>query len=161
MNTKNNVIGKIIFGSGLALALILAAYFPDAARAAEHDPKMGKMPADAMHGDHPAMSMMNHIKTQAEAEELKPGDSMSMTCSKCKTVMVQMVGTDQAHVKMMTIGEKTVCAECGGTAEVVGTGKGTGKNEEVKHVCSKCGDDAMFCSATKPGTGAMQGMKMK
>ncbi len=161
MKTKNNVLGKIIFGSGLALALTLAAYFPGAARAAEHDPKMGKMPAGAMPGAMPPMSMMNHIKTQAEAEALKPGDSMSMTCTKCKTVMVQKVGTDQAHVKMMTIGQKTDCSECGGTAEVVGTGKGQGKNEEVKHVCTKCGDDAMFCSATKPGSGSMPPMKMK
>ncbi len=104
---------------------------------------------------------MSQIKTQAEAEALKPGDSMSMTCSKCKTVMVQKVGTDQAHIKMMTIGEKTTCSERRGTVEVVGTGKGEGKNEEVKHVCSKCGDDAMFCSATKPGSGAMPTMKMK
>ena len=104
---------------------------------------------------------MNHIKTQAEADALKPGDSMSMTCTKCKSVMVQKVGTDKAHIKMMTIGEKTACADCGGTVEVVGTGKGEGKNQEVKHVCSKCGDDAMFCSATKPGSGAMPGMKMK
>ena len=161
MKTKNNVIGKIIFGSGLALALAFAAYFPGVARAAEHDPKMGKMPAGAMKGAQPPMSMMNHIKTQAEAEALKPGDSMSMTCGKCKSVMVQNVTTDKAHIKMMTIGEKTTCADCGGTVEVVGTGKGEGKNEEVKHVCSKCGDDAMFCSATKPGSGAMPPMKMK
>ena len=161
MKTTHTLVSRISFAAGLALALTLATYFPDAARAAEHDPKMGKMPAGAMKGAQPPMSMMNHIKTQAEAEALKPGDSMSMACSMCKTVMVQMVGTDQAHVKMMTIGEKTSCAECGGTAEVVGTGKGKGKNEEVKHVCSKCGDDAMFCSATKPGSGAMPPMKMK
>lgn len=41
-----------------------------------------------------------------------------------------------------------------GTVTVVGTGKGKGKNEEVNHVCSKCGDDAMFACATKPGSGA-------
>ncbi len=161
MKTTNTLVSRISFGSGLALAVTLAAYFPDAARAAEHDPKMGKMPSGAMPGAQAPMSMMNHIKTQAEADALKPGDSMSRPCSKCKTIMVQKVGTDKAHVKMMTIGEKTSCAECGGTAEVVGTGKGEGKNEEVKHVCSKCGDDAMFCSSTKPGSGAMPLMKMK
>ena len=161
MKTTHTLVSRISFAAGLALALTLATYFPDAARAAEHDPKMGKMPAGAMKGAQPPMSMMNHIKTQAEAEALKPGDSMSMTCGKCKSVMVQNVTTDKAHIKMMTIGEKTTCADCGGTVEVVGTGKGEGKNEEVKHVCSKCGDDAMFCSATKPGSGAMPPMKMK
>ena len=147
MKTKNILFGKISISSGLALALAFAVWLPSAARAAEHEGKMGGM-------------NMNHIKTQAEAEALKPGDSMSMTCTKCKSVMVQKVTNDKAHIKMMTIGEKTKCS-CGGTVEVVGTGKGTGKNEEVKHVCSKCGDDAMFCSATKPGSGAMPPMKMK
>lgn len=59
---------------------------------------------------------------------------------------------------MMTVGEKFICFVCGGTVEVVATGKGVGKDAEVKHVCSKCGDDAMFCSATKPGSGSMKDM---
>jgi hypothetical protein len=101
---------------------------------------------------------MNHIMTQAQAEALKPGDSMSMVCSKCKDVMVQKVTDDNAHVKMMTVGEKLMCS-CGGSVEVVATGKGEGKDAEVKHVCSKCGDDAMFCAATKPGSGSMKDMK--
>ncbi len=105
------------------------------------------------------MTHMNHITTQAQAEALKPGDSMSMTCSKCKDVMVQKVTTDNAHVKMMTVGEKVTCGACDGTVEVVATGKGEGKNAEVKHVCSKCGDDAMFCAATTPGSGSMKDMK--
>jgi hypothetical protein len=149
MKTKSNLLSRIGLNSGLALALAFATGFPGAARA-----------ADEMKGMQQPMTM-NHIKTQAEAEALQPGDSMSMACSKCKSVMVQAVTADQMHVKMMTVGEKTTCAKCGGTVEVVGTGIGEGKNEQVKHVCSKCGDDAMFCAATKPGSGAMKGMNMK
>ena len=141
MKTKHNLLSKIKFSSGLAVALAFAVWLPGAARAAEHD-----------------MMQMEHITTQAQAEALKPGDSMSMTCTKCKDVMVQTVSTNNAHVKMMTVGEKVTCPICGGTVEVVATGKGEGKNAEVKHVCSKCGDDAMFCSATKPGSGSMKGM---
>jgi predicted RNA-binding Zn-ribbon protein involved in translation (DUF1610 family) len=84
---------------------------------------------------------------------------MSMTCSKCKDVMVQQVTADNAHVKMMTVGEKFICPVCGGTVEVVATGKGVGKDAEVKHVCSKCGDDAMFCAATKAGSGSTKDME--
>ena len=102
---------------------------------------------------------MPHITTQAEAEALKPGDSIAMVCSKCKFVMMQTVTTDKAHVKLMTIGDRHKCDVCGGSVEVVGTGEGKGKNEVVKHVCSKCGDDAMFVCATKPGSGAMKDMK--
>ena len=63
------------------------------------------------------MMQMEHITTQAQAEALKPGDSMSMTCSKCKNVMVRTVTTDNAHVKMMTVGEKGMCDVCRGTVK--------------------------------------------
>ncbi len=157
MKMKNNLLNKISFSSGLAVALAFAAWLPDTARA-EDDPMPMQNGAMPMQKGSPDMMQMEHITTQAQAEALKPGDSMSMTCIKCKDVMVQKVTTDNAHVKMMTVGEKMVCATCGGTVEVVATGKGEGKNAEVKHVCSKCGDDAMFCSATKPGSGSMKGM---
>ncbi len=147
MKTKNNLLSKLNLSSRLAVALAFAVWWPGAVRAADHEK-----------GAHDMMQMQ-HIMTQAQAEALKPGDSMSMTCNKCKSVMVQKVTTDKAHVKMMTVGEKVMCHACDGTVEVVATGKGTGKNAEVKHVCSKCGDDAMFCSATKPGSGAMKDME--
>lgn len=152
MKTKHNLLSKISLSPGLAVALAFAVWLPGAARAADH-------PADHAKGTN-AMTHMQHIMTQAQAEALKPGDSMAMTCTKCKDVMVQKVTTDKAHVKMMTVGEKLKCS-CGGTVEVVATGKGSGKNAEVKHVCSKCGDDAMFCTATKPGSGAMKDMPME
>lgn len=142
MNTKHNSIRNISLASGLAVALAFAAWLPGTARA-----------ADNAKGAHD-MTQMEHVTTQAQAEALKPGDAMSMTCTKCKEVLVQKVTTDGAHVKMMTVGEKTKCHGCGGSSEGVATGKGEGKNAEVKHVCSKCGDDTMFCSAVKPGTGS-------
>ena len=169
MNKKIKLFGNIRFTSALALSLAVTVWSPGAARADDHPGGHAAAPA-AGHGDEKEMPMkdgqssmtMNQIKTQAEAEALKPGDAMSMACDKCKSVMVQKVGADQAHVKMMTVGEKTTCAKCEGSVSVVGTGKGEGKNEEVKHVCTKCGDDAMFCAATKAGSGAMKdGKDMK
>jgi hypothetical protein len=149
MKMKHNILNKISLSSGLAVALAFGVWLPGPARAAEQ-----------MKGAHD-MLHMEHIMTQAQAEALKPGDSMSMACSKCKVVIVQKVTTDKAHVKMMTVGEKVKCPGCDGTVEVVATGKGEGKDAEVKHVCSKCGDDAMFCAATKPGSGSMKGMEME
>ena len=147
MNAKNNISDKFNVISGLAAAMALAVWMPATTRAAEPD-----------HAQHPMM-MMNQIKTQAEAEALKPGDSISMTCNSCKYVMVMPVTSRQAHIKMMTVGEKHICASCKGSVEVTATGKGEGKNAEVKHVCSKCGDDAMFVCASKPGSGNMKDME--
>ncbi len=140
---KHNNLRRSNLSLGLAVALALGVWLPGGARA-----------ADEMKGG-PDMLHMQHIMTQTQAEALKPGDAMAMVCSKCKVVIVQKVTADNAHVKMMTVGEKVKCHPgCDGTLEVVATGKGEGKDAEVKHVCSKCGDDAMFCSAVKPGTGS-------
>lgn len=146
MKTISKLFDKISLHSGLAIALAFAVFLPGTA---------GAEPMGAtQHVVH-----MQHIKTQAQAEALKPGDSMSMACAKCKVVTVWDVTADKAHVKMMTVGEKVKCPGCDGTVEVVAAGKGTGKDAEVTYVCSKCGEDAMFCAATKPGSGSMKGME--
>ncbi|WP_339908485.1 hypothetical protein [Symmachiella dynata] len=137
------MVKKISLTSGFALAISFVVWWSVAVQAADekHDAHQGHQ-----------MAHLNHIKTQAETEALKPGDAVAMACSMCKHVMVQHVTKDKSHVKLMTIGEKHKCV-CGGTVTVVGTGKGKGKNEEVNHVCTKCGDHAMFVCATKPGSG--------
>jgi hypothetical protein len=173
MHTENNILSRFSSSSRLALALAFAVCLFSATHAEDQPAGMGPMgdmppkamPAGGMTGmdmkGKPHPLDMGQIKTQADAEALKPGDSISMACGKCKSVMVMTVTSDTEHVKMMTVGEKSVCDACGGAVEVVGTGKGEGKNQEVKHVCSKCGDDAMFVCASKAGSGAMKGMDMK
>jgi hypothetical protein len=135
-------------GTCLRLCVILALasvyWLPGTARA-----------ADQMKG---AQRLMQ-IKTSAEADALKPGDTMAMICAKCKSVVVHNVTTAKGHVKTMTVGEKHHCPGCDSTIEVIGTGKG--KHDEVKHVCEKCGDDSAFCCATKPGAGVTKGMEKK
>lgn len=144
MTTTISRVSRARFTSGLAIGLALVASWSIAARAADEE--------HGTQNEH-HVAHLNHIKTQADAEALKPGDSIAMACSMCKHVMVQQVTKDSSHVKLMTIGQKHKCV-CGGTVTVIGTGKGKGKNEEVSHVCSKCGDKAMFVCATKPGSGA-------
>lgn len=153
MKTKHKFLSKFILRAALALSVALAVWLPVASHAAEPEAKKEA----EMKGMPHAMNM-NQIKTQAEAEALKPGDSISMACSMCKNVMVMPVTTGTEHVKMMTVGEKHTCSSCKGTVTIVGTGRGEGKKQEVKHSCSKCGDDAMFICASKPGSGAMKDM---
>lgn len=131
------------------LLLAIVAWLPGSARAVDNE--------DMAH----PMLQMNEIKTQAEAEALQPGDSIAMTCAMCKIVTVHKVTKDGNHVKLMTIGETMTCPTCGGTVKVAAAGKGEGKNAEVKFVCSKCGDKAMFVCATKPGTGTAMNLKHK
>ena len=108
------------------------------------------------------MVMLTHLNTQAQAGELKPGDSIAMVCSMCKSVMVHNVTTDKGHIKVMTVGEKHLCPGCDSTITTVGTGKGPkGAHSEVKHVCEKCGPESVFCCATKPGSNPTEGMEKK
>jgi hypothetical protein len=106
-------------------------------------------------GEH--LLMLHQINTPTQAEELKPGDSIAMVCTKCKSVMTQNVTTEKGHIKLMTVGEKHLCSGCGSTVTVVGTGKNA--KDVVKHVCDKCGSDSMFCCATTPGGDATKGME--
>jgi hypothetical protein len=133
-------------GICIPLALALAASLPVTTRAAQQL-KGGQV------------LMMKQIKTPAEAEALKPGDSIVMVCDKCKSVMVHNVTTEKGHIKVMTVGQKHLCPGCESTITVVGTGKSA--RDEVKHTCAKCGDDSVFCCATKPGEGATKGMEKK
>ncbi|MGC1479116.1 MAG: hypothetical protein WA771_01320 [Chthoniobacterales bacterium] len=141
MNSKLQIRRKTNLRSGLALALMLTSLLPGLARAAEQEGT-------------PKSSPMRRITTQAQAEALKPGDSIAMVCAMCKIVTIEPVTADQTHVKMLTIGEKLACPTCGATVEVVATGTGEAKDAEVNYVCSECGDQAMFVTATESGSGS-------
>ena len=106
-----------------------------------------------------AQLLMTQVTTSAQVQNLKPGDAVAMVCQKCKSVMVHNVTTEKGHITIMTVGEKHMCPGCGALITTVGVGKGA-KNE-VKHVCDKCGSESVFCCATKPGSGATEGMNKK
>jgi hypothetical protein len=132
---------------GLAFAVAVAAWLPGTVNAQQAmKPMKG--------GEH--LVMLTHISTTSQAEELKPGDSIAMVCTKCKSVMVHNVTTEKGHIQVMTLGEKHLCPGCNSTITVVGVGKG--KKNEVKHTCETCGDNSVFCCATKPGRSPTKGM---
>jgi hypothetical protein len=141
-------VSKTTLCATVAAAFAIAAWLPATARA---DDEMKPMKG----GEH--LMMLHHINTPAQAEELRPGDTVAMVCTKCKSVVTQNVTTEKGHIKLMTIGEKHLCPGCDSTVTVVGTGKGA--KDEVKHVCGKCGSNSMFCCATKPGGDATKGME--
>ena len=155
MKTMN----KNILVTGVAIAMAFAAWLPTTASAADGTKPMKPMKG----GEH--LLMLQGIKTQAEAEALKPDDTIAMVCAKCKTVYVTRVkqGVKGAQL-LMEKGQPTeligthACAGCGGTWTITGVGKG--KNSVLKHTCSACGDDSGFCCATKPGD-ATKGMEKK
>ena len=148
MKTNSYISNKF---SLACAAMVLAAWLPISASAADETKPMKPMKG----GEH--QMMLNHIDTPAQAEDLKPGDSIAMVCTMCKSVAVEHVNIEKGHIRTVTVGEKHLCPGCGGSMEVVGHGKG--KHDVVTHTCSKCGDNSAFCCATKPGTGGTKGME--
>lgn len=147
---KNNIIG-----TGIAMAVALAAWLPGNINAAEQMKPM----KGAEH-----LLMLNKIETKAQADALKPDDTFAMVCAKCKTVYVTRVkqGVKGAQILMEGGQPKELigthaCAGCNSTIEVTGHGKG--KEMVLKHSCKACGDDSAFCCATKPGSAATKGMQ--
>lgn len=151
MKTVNNNL----IGTGIAMAMALAAWLPTSLSAAEEmKPMKG--------GEH--LLMLNKIETKAQADALKPADTFAMVCAKCKTVYVTRVkqGTKGAQVLMENGQPKELigthaCPGCNSTITVTGHGKG--KEMVLKHSCGACGDDSAFCCATKPGSATTKGME--
>ena len=136
---------KMSLGSGLAAALAFGFWAPGAVR------------AEVELKGYERSLQMRGISTRAQAEALKPGDTIAMVCAKCKTVAIQTVTIEKGHIKHVTPGEKHLCTGCNSYIKVVGVGKES-KNE-LRHVCDKCGDSSAFCCATKPGEAATKGME--
>lgn len=145
---KTNII-KINLIACAAFALVLTVN-----AAEEMKPMKG--------GEH--MLMLNKIETKAQADALKPDDTIAMVCAKCKTVYVTRVKQGMKGAEIMMAGGQTkeligthACAGCNSTITVTGHAKGD--ITELKHSCKACGDDSAFCCATKPGADATKGME--
>ena len=157
MTTNNSSITKLFLEAGLVTAL---AFMGGCATNSSTGDQMKPMKG----GEH--LLMLQGINTQAEAEALKPDDSIAMVCTKCKTVWTSRVRQGMKGAQLlMENGQRTEligthgCAGCGGTWTVAGGGKGA--SSVLKHTCSVCGENSGFCCATKPGSAPIRGMEMK
>ena len=155
MKIKNNLLAKLILGTGLVSAL---SFLSGCATTTNTGDQMKPMKG----GEH--QMMLNKLDTKEDADALKTDDSIAMVCAKCKTVWVTRVkqGVKGAQLLMQN-GLPTellgthACAGCNSTITVTGHAKGN--ITELKHSCGMCGDSSAFCCATKPGSGATTGME--
>jgi len=158
MKTVNK---KNLVRAGVAIAMTLAASLPTTASAADETKPMKPMKG----GEHMLM-LNNKIETTQDLDALKTDDSIAMVCVKCKTVWVTRVKQGVKGAQLLMENDRPTeligthaCKGCNSTLTVVGHAKGD--ITELKHSCKACGDDSAFCCATKPGSGATQGMKKK
>src|SRR4030095_10192985 len=94
----------------------------------------------------PKLDFAVPITNRQQAEGLKPGTKLAMSCAKCKTVQVRDVDKKGAFLAWCTPKTKHVCPGCGGTWQYVNVAKGI--RGGYTHTCSKCGDKSMYCCST-------------
>lgn len=101
------------------------------------------------------------IQTVAEAEAIQPGDTVVMSCPKCKDSWVTIV---EKPTKTGATPDTKVVArhECPGCEhKFVSEGHGKAKTDKLVHVCKKCGSEDAFCCVMKKGAGPTAGMEKK
>ncbi len=101
------------------------------------------------------------IQTVADAEGVKPGDMVVMSCPKCKDSWATVI---EKPAKTGAAASTTLVAshECPGcTHKYVTEGHGKAKTDKLVHVCKQCGSEDAFCCVMKKGSGPTPGMEKK
>ena len=129
-HTSKNLIGYV---AGLAVIGLLA------------------MPlfANAQEKGATKLIQLKPIQTVADAEAVQPGDTVVMSCLKCKTSWVTIVtpptktgAKAETHVEA-----RHDCPGC--ENKFVTEGHGKMKMEKILHVCKMCGSKDAFCCVMK------------
>lgn len=101
---------------------------------------------------------LHHVPNTSSDVNLRKGDTVAMACSKCKTVLVSTVGQPRNHF-YIPLEHQHYCPGCKSTITIIGGGFSA--KEEIKHTCEACGDDSVFCCATRRGASPTEGMKLE
>jgi hypothetical protein len=146
MKRKHNIRNIITSGSGLVVALFVVGCASSGTRVVEEK----------------GFIQLHHVRNTDEELNLNKGDAIAMACTKCKTVLYTTV--DKPRARFLTSVERMqerrhYCPGCKSTITI--TGAGLNAKEEIKHTCGACGDDSVFCCATKPSSGPTKGMEKK
>ncbi len=100
------------------------------------------------------------IRTTQDLQQIEDGDSILMSCPKCKDTYVSVVikspkGSQPDETRAML---KHLCPTCETTIKTEGSGKNA-KNKLV-HTCNTCGSTKVTCCLMKKNGGPTTGMEM-
>ena len=144
---KTTTLKSVLLSSSLALAMAVGVAWPVSVQA-----------ADQVKGGQKMMEL-KPIKTTQDLEALEKGDSVVMSCPKCKTISVAYVDSGRGQIKDEKVKQEHVCPGCQTKIETKGVGKAA--KQEVVHVCQKCGSKEVMCCVMKKGGGPTKGMEEK
>lgn len=101
------------------------------------------------------------IKTVEALQKVEAGDTIVMSCPKCKESYAQVVeksfkGSTGDQLKSVPI---HLCDGC--DTKIVTKGHGKAAKDVVVHTCKACGSKDVSCCVMKKGGGATSGMEEK
>jgi hypothetical protein len=135
---------RCLTGVGIALAIAGLAWLPSQVLAQEKG----------------AQKLMK-VQTVEDLQKVEAGDTIVMTCPKCKDTYTQVVEKTFKAVKPEEL--KTVavhlCSSC--NTKIVTKGVGKQAKDELVHTCTACGSEDVSCCVIKKGSGSTRGMAKK
>jgi hypothetical protein len=101
------------------------------------------------------------IKTVGDLQEINAGDTIVMSCPKCKESYAQVVeksfkGSTGDQLKQVQI---HLCDGC--VTKIVTKGHGKAAKQVVVHTCKTCGSKDVNCCVMQKGAGPTPGMEKK
>jgi hypothetical protein len=117
--------------------------------------------AQAPKGGEQMMKMLKPVKTVEDLQALNAGDTIAMSCPKCKNTTLTVVektfkAVNPEEMKTMQV---HLCDSC--ETKIVTKGRGKQAENVLVHTCKTCGSKDAFCCVQKQGAGATPGMEEK
>ena len=139
---------RCLTGIGIVVALVGLLSLPTFAHAQRQEQAAKRMQLKA-------------IKTVADTQAVEDGDTIVMSCPKCKNSWVTVVEapTKTGAKPDSRVEERHDCPGCEHKNVTVGHGKA--KTDKVIHTCKMCGSEDAFCCVMKKGAGPTPGMDKK
>lgn len=102
---------------------------------------------------------LQRLNTPADVQKVEAGDTIVMSCPKCKDTWVTVV--EQTGKAANPQEKKSVLRhECPGcNTKIVTQGVGKQAQNKVVHTCTHCGSDEATCCVMKKGAGPTKGME--
>ena len=143
MKTVKNICQCIVVAS-LALAVVGFVSVPISAQAQQKGAEK--------------LMQLPKINTVEALQSLEPGDTIVMSCPKCKDTWVKVVQPMGKGGRQETANiQRHECPGC--DTKIVTEGVGKQAKSVVKHTCKQCGSEDVSCCVMKKGAGPTPGME--
>lgn len=116
---------------------------------------------DTAKGGASKLIQLKSLKTVEDLQQVEAGDTIVMSCPKCKESYAQV--SEQSFKAVTGDQSKTVkihlCDGC--ETKIVRKGHGKAAKDVVVHTCNACGSKDVSCCVMKKGAGPTPGMEKK